>query len=197
MPICDDSSQSARVPPRCLPLSSSSARHSATTASTTSSSTSRDTKRKLRAPLLLWFSKSTDCLAMCSRVMLSCSVVLLKDLPQDTASPLPPQPAAAPTVRPNVSGVLPLLRCSKVYRALSHALVSCCRVKAAVANLHTDVDLCFLLRLITYQATQCFVRVVLFFAMHHETFSCRRVLYHFVSPSAYFLKTIIYILSCN
>ena len=86
--------------------------------------------------------------------MLSCSAVLLKDLPQDTAPQLPLPPAAAPTVRPNVSRVLPLLRCSKVYRVLSRALVSCSRVKAAVANLHTDVDGCFWLRLITYQAAQ-------------------------------------------
>ena len=101
--------------------------------------------------------------------MLSCSVVLLEDLPQDTAPQLPLPPAAAPTVRPNVSRVLPLLWCSKVDRMLSHALVSCSRVKAAVANLHTDVDVCFVLRPFTYQVAQFFVHV-LFFAMHHETF---------------------------
>ena len=99
--------------------------------------------------------------------MLSCSVVLLKDLPQDTAPPLPLPPAGAPTVR-NVSRVLPLPWCSKVYRVLSHALVSCSRVKADIANFHTDVDVCFLLRLITYQAAKFFVHVVLY--IHHEIF---------------------------
>ena len=59
--------------------------------------------------------------------MLSCSAVLLKDLPQDTAPQLPLPPAAAPTVRPNVNRVLPLLWCSKVDRIVMlscHALVS-------------------------------------------------------------------------
>ena len=62
----------------------------------------------------------------------------------------------------NVSRVLLLLWCSKLYRLLSHALESCSRVKAAVANIHIDVDVCFFLRLTTYQTAQsfCVCRVI-------------------------------------
>ena len=71
-----------------------------------------------------------------------------------------------------------------VYRVLAHAHVSCSRVQAAVANLHTDVDLCVLLRLIAFQAAHFFLYISWFLlpcAMNHSDVDVFCII--FVSPN--------------